>query len=1039
MKKGILILISVFYFGLVSLSQNYRVKLFSNEQGLPDNYLYSILQDREGFLWLAGAKGLSRFDGQVFKHYTLNNSSEDDFIYAASCGSGGELFFGSFNGKIYRYEKSTDQLVPYTKSVNGSVNKIATSAKNGQLYIASNGNGIYEVKRDTLVQITGTENYEILHLEILANKHLFFVSPEGVGNIDVSTNKVTAYEEVSPGIKQLQALQEPGKYLVLTVDNQFLLLEYDKTNHMLKTKWNTLVVSKEKELSAFFYDEIEQELFIGTTNGEFFRVSKQKQESSRLFEKELLLMPGAILKDRENNLWVATGGKGLFRFSRTEFQVLGTGNESVFALAQDHIGNYYMGTSNGIQVISSGGNPLKAIKQVGKVALQKITALYLDNEGVLWIGTENQGLLLLNINTLKQEQLEFSGIENISINAINGNFRNKRVQVCTNLDGVYHYDDYRLTNHFSVENNFPHNNVLSSARNKYGKTFYATHKTGFSFSKGNHVFEINPSDPQLTFDFNTFAEDAEGNIAVGTNGDGVYRLSDTVITRYPFNKKLSSNYCIGLSFDKQDNLWILERYGIYKYHRKDSVLEKMSRSFDAEWLLNPKAIYAGIYGEVLVGTNKNVLLFSKQYAGPTSPLAPKSYFLKIKLFDSLLDIQKTLELKNGKYNLSFEFSALSLSNSEAVTFKYLLEGHDQEWSEPTRNRKLDFSNLGEGKYSFKVMAISAAGFQEKEPLRFDFEIKPPFWKRPLFWVSTVILLVILVLYIIRLRTASLLKAKLLLEKRVEEQTKELKEEREIILQNQQVIEDQNSYITQSITYARRLQFATLPPKGTMQQHLPDSFIFYSPKDIVSGDFYWMSLNEDVIYIAAADCTGHGVPGAMLTMVCSNALEKTIMDDELKTIGEKLEKTFELISVSLTRSGEIIHDGMDISMVSINLKSKEVHWSGSGNPLFYIKDGAVQIIKSDTPSLVNGQIIKSYSSHSVELKKGDSIYLLSDGYIDQFGGPNYKRFQKKQFVQTLERLKDFDMQAQGDMFEKTLREWQGELKQTDDICLVGIRF
>ena len=612
------------------------------------------------------------------------------------------------------------------------------------------------------------------------------------------------------------------------------------------------------------------------------------------------------------------------------------------------------------------------------------------------------------------------------------------MQVCTNLDGVFHYDNYKLTNHFSVETNFPHNNVLSSARNKYGKTFYATHKTGFSFSKGNHVFEITPSDPQLTFDFNTFAEDADGNIAIGTNGDGAYRLSDTVITPYSFNAELSSTYCIGLCFDKQDNLWIQERYGIYKYHRKDSVLEKMSRSFDADWLLNPKAIYAGIYGEVVVGTNKNALLFSKQLSGPSVPLAPKTYFLKIKLFDSILDVGKSLELKNGKYNLSFEFSALSLSNSEAVTFKYILEGHDQEWSEPTRNRKLEYSNLGEGKYNFKVMAISAAGVQEKEALHFYFEIKPPFWKRPLFWVFTSILLVALVLYIVRLRTASLLKAKLLLEKRVDEQTKELKEEREIILQNKQIIEEQNSYITQSITYAQRLQFATLPPKDTMQEHLPESFIFYSPKDIVSGDFYWMSLNGEVLYIAAADCTGHGVPGAMLTMVCSNALEKTIMDDELKTIGEKLAKTFELISVSLTRSGEIIHDGMDISMVSINLKSKEVNWSGSGNPLFYIKEGLVQLIKADTPRVINGQIIKSFSSHSVELKKGDAVYLLSDGYIDQFGGPNYKRFQKKQFVQTIESLKDFDMRVQGELFEKTLRLWQGELKQTDDICLIGIR-
>ena len=253
-----------------------------------------------------------------------------------------------------------------------------------------------------------------------------------------------------------------------------------------------------------------------------------------------------------------------------------------------------------------------------------------------------------------------------------------------------------------------------------------------------------------------------------------------------------------------------------------------------------------------------------------------------------------------------------------------------------------------------------------------------------------------------------------------------------------VIEEKNKDILDSITYAKRLQDAILPPISLVKQFLPESFVLYKPKDIVAGDFYWMEKMGDSVFIAAADCTGHGVPGAMVSVVCSNALNRTVKEFKITETGKILDKVRELVLETFERSEDNVQDGMDISLCCINTVTKEMQWSGAHNPLWYIHGNEIKEIAPDKQPIGKYHLQKPFSTRNISLQKGDILYLFTDGYADQFGGPKGKKFKYKALSNKLKEISDKLMDEQQRFLEQTLAEWKGELEQVDDILIIGIR-
>ncbi len=224
----------------------------------------------------------------------------------------------------------------------------------------------------------------------------------------------------------------------------------------------------------------------------------------------------------------------------------------------------------------------------------------------------------------------------------------------------------------------------------------------------------------------------------------------------------------------------------------------------------------------------------------------------------------------------------------------------------------------------------------------------------------------------------------------------------------------------------------------MKEHLQESFILYKPKDIVAGDFYWMEGVNNLIIFAAADCTGHGVPGAMVSVVCHNAMNRAVREFMLIEPDEILNKTRDIVVETFEKSDEDVRDGMDVALCTINTESKKLSFSGANNGLYFIRNGELLQIKPDKQPIGKYDDSKPFTKHEMDLEKGDVIYTFSDGYADQFGGPKGKKFMYRPFRELLLSIHTKPMSEQHDLLMNAFEEWRGKMEQIDDVCVIGVR-
>lgn len=281
-----------------------------------------------------------------------------------------------------------------------------------------------------------------------------------------------------------------------------------------------------------------------------------------------------------------------------------------------------------------------------------------------------------------------------------------------------------------------------------------------------------------------------------------------------------------------------------------------------------------------------------------------------------------------------------------------------------------------------------------------------------------------------------------LEEKVRQRTAEVvKQKEEIDLQKEQ-IEEYFIQVTDSIKYAQKIQEAILPPESYVRRLLPDSFIFYKPKDIVSGDFYWLGEAEDRVYFAAVDCTGHGVPGAFMSIIGYNQLKQAIITTNGGTPAQILDHLNVGVTETLHQKDEnsTSKDGMDIAICSLNHKTKELQFAGAFNPLYLLRNGEIIQTKGDKypiGSFLDGAT-PNFTNNTIQLEKGDQLYIFSDGYADQFGGPRGKKMMYKKFRDTLIANSEKDLSIQKDMLKDNLLNWMGEEEQVDDILVIGVK-
>ncbi len=405
------------------------------------------------------------------------------------------------------------------------------------------------------------------------------------------------------------------------------------------------------------------------------------------------------------------------------------------------------------------------------------------------------------------------------------------------------------------------------------------------------------------------------------------------------------------------------------------------------------------------------------------------------------------QFTGGDFPLEFRITAPYFIRSELTQYQYLLEGLNQDWSKWKQDPVIDFDFLPPNDYQLHIRARNILGSISDEKT-IHFTIEPPFTRSVWFMILIGIGAFLALYVLIIIRERKLRYDKKILEQKVKERTAEIEEQKEEIKTQRDEIEKQRDEIslqkqeiTDSIHYAQRIQDAILPPEKFLDTLLPEHFILFKPRDIVSGDFYWVAHRDDKIYIAAADCTGHGVSGAFMSMLGHSFLNEIVNNYKISKPGQMLNRLRTTIIKALHQTGKMdeAKDGLDIALCILQLKEKKVLFSGAYNPLIMIRNSKLTEIRGDRmPIGIHFDEKRPFNSHELEVKKRDTIYLFSDGYIDQFGGSKGTKFKLDPFKKLLLSIQDRSMEEQKRMLDERLKKWRGKYDQVDDILVIGFK-
>lgn len=565
--------------------------------------------------------------------------------------------------------------------------------------------------------------------------------------------------------------------------------------------------------------------------------------------------------------------------------------------------------------------------------------------------------------------------------------------------------------------------------------------------------------------------------------NGLYELNGNRFNRSELNKKWFGNDSIQIwSFysDSKQRCWMeINRF----YKNTDSKAEvgyldlKTNNWVSGLFKRIPKTLVNSftetVDGKILMATDEGIVIYDDSKKAIDKPIVNISFIKAGK--DTLISYSygneddKLIFNKALSLNTDIEYSSMPLlinyaspffNAPEETMYSYLLEGETNTWSDWSKESKKEYNKLQPGTYTFWVKSKNVFE-QESEAVSLTFTILPPWYLTWWAYLIYAILAVMMVYGIVQISVYRLKQAKIKLETIVTERTAEVVKQKDEILEQKEELEKQkleienfnqelshkNKEITDSIQYAKKIQEAILVEEQTIYQKLPQCFILYKPRDIVSGDFYWFHEVENDVLIAAADCTGHGVPGAFMSMIGTTLLNEIVDEKKITSPQQILNQLHQEVRRSLKQDEEASQsrDGMDIALCRVNVANRSLKYAGAMRPLYIIRNTnegpAFEEIKA-TKNPIGGKQTedrREFVLNEFNFNQGDTVYFFSDGYADQFGGPDGKKFMTKKFQQLLISITASNMQEQKSLVDHAFESWRGNHEQVDDVLVIGIRF
>ena len=1063
-------------------SQTTSFIYYGVEQGLSQSQVQDLVQDDDGNLWIGTLSGLTKYNGQEFKTFSRKDSLAEDWITAMCKDVKGNIWLGHWAGGVSMYNYKTKKienlnLEEYTRFK--TVTTILQDANN-RFWIGTEGAGIfvYDPDKKTMISLNKKDG--------LSSDNIYDICMDQRGNVWIATDiGITIY-----GVGK--ELSSSSSYSILNTgnglhSNRITTLAFVNNNEiwagsadagvmplLVKDDFNSKLPTRVIEnsgnrfdmkngLGADFinciFEDKSHNVWIGTTGGGAAKVSPfpskdRKEAVSKAVVYNYNTKQGlnyynvnAVFQDREGAVWIATD-IGLNQYHGERFQIYDESdlivNNLVWTTLCDKEGTIWLGTNDGISKISFSyselnkkeNHTIKNYTTKDGLSSNVVLSSFEDKEGNLWFGTGFGGVCKFNRLTERFDSYtKEDGLAGDVVYAISDD--NKGNLWFGTKEGASKFElSTKTFRNYSIADGLGGNNVYRIFKDSKGNLWFGALGGSLSMFNGSSFKTFDKQDGMNHRFILCINEDKNHNLWFGAYGGGLYKYDGNKFTNFTVKEGLTTDSPYSIIADNENHIWIGSSRGIDRFEEKTKTFIHYGK---ADGFLgvetNPNAVCMDKGGNLWYGTIMGVVKYSPK-EDKTNSIEPKTFITGLKLFMKDFDFPDDARFRYNENHLTFNFVGVSLNNPQKVSYQYKLEGFDKDWLPGmTKASEAVYSNLPPGTYTFLVRAFNNNGAGNTRATEYKFYIAPPFWQTAVFYVF-VFLFAIFGLYVFdKMRTKKLKTAKKILEEKVEERTEEL------AIKNAELAE-KNKDITDSIRYAKRIQEAILPPENVMKNIFPDSFVFAKPKDIVSGDFYWLDKKGDEILFAAVDCTGHGVPGAFMSIVGSTILNQAVNENSAIIPSKLLDKLNRGVSETLnqTSEGTKFRDGMDIALCAVNIKTMELQYAGAYNPLFIVRGKELIELKAD--NLAIGSYTEShqqqYTNHIVQLQKGDTIYVFSDGYSDQFGGPDGKKFKLAQLKTMLLNLNGVTMEQQRIALDRSIEEWRGVLQQVDDMLVIGIK-
>lgn len=1044
------IILSLFLFSGTSNSQSFSFRNYGSDYNIPSGFVYTINQSDNGFLWVGTGNGIVRFDGFDYYPVPYPDSSQNRNPNVSYKAKNGSIWFGCNDGTVYYSKNNKLILVKLTNS--SSISQILETPE-GRILIIPQARNIFSINPD---------NPEDIKLYPFRNNNLIFCA-EFTASGDLlagslgmllicSFNKDTVFvkERVEgfdySNLKSIQKTGNDGEFVIGTEDNglfRFSLTGNEKelTRFIGHPDWSSLRVN------SIFVDR-ENNIWVSTSEKGVIQINYstdyEAPVSAKYFNKTSGLSLNdalTVFQDAEGNYWFGlSDDPGLSMLSSFAFSFYSPGEsitEKNIIFINKYNNRYILGTPAGYHLFDAlEGKFLSYSYLSGFFGKTQILSYYLDNEKNLWVGTEGKGLYVKKSDgslTLFFRSGD-SGTDKINDIVING----KNIWLATtNGVAVLDRSTGQLRRKFDTSEGVLTSNLINKIIvNSSGSAVIATQSERLFLIDSD--FKLTAINGQMSGSainkIMSLIERKPGEVWVSTYGNGVFECrNDSAVSVNRLSAGLYNDYCYSILADSEGEIWVGHTNGFSRFNPKTSVMDVFGSDFTNSGTCNPNAIYESDDNKVFIGTTSGLVIYDRN-KDKINRIPPYNNIISILINDIPYEYQPVIELPYKRYRITIKYSGISFNSPEKVWYSTMLGGFDLEASKMKTDREVTYT-LSDGKYKFILVSVNDRRMSQEPALSFDIVIHKPWWRTWWSILSGILILASIVVLIIRERDKAQKKIQLYLETELEARTS-------VIIKQKGEIELQNMEITDSINYAKRIQSSILPDINKLKNTFKDAFILFHPRDIVSGDFYWFDkLSDEKFIIVCADSTGHGVPGAFMSMIGSTLLQDIVTRQGISRPSEILTMLDNQIFSTLNQNIElgVSNDGMDVVVCEFNIKTRHIRFASAMRPVIIVMDGEPYYIKGNRSSVGGESVIEKYfDDQEYYLNEGDTVYLFSDGLPDQFGGTDGKKMKIARLKRIIEQISKLPMDKQKDAMSKFYYDWKGSYDQVDDVLLMAVK-